>query len=132
MFDQQLNPRKFAKILNCAYSSIERYLAGKSYPTVEMTLRLADYFQCTTDFLLVIEPENYAKSFKPCPPFGERLLEICSEHKITRAELQRRTNIAESVMRYWVRGKTQPSIINVIKIAEVLDCSVDYILGREI
>ncbi|MDE6058890.1 MAG: helix-turn-helix domain-containing protein [Clostridia bacterium] len=132
IFDEGITPTELSKKLGSGNSNISHYIIGRFYPSLQMTLRLADYFQCTTDFLLGIESENYAKRFKPCPPFGTRLLELCKENNITRAELRRRTNIPESVMRYWVRGKTQPSIVNVVKIAEALDRSVDYILGREI
>ena len=33
-------------------------------------------------------------------------------------------------MGYWKNGKKKPNIDNIIKIANALDCSVDYVLGR--
>ena len=131
MFDAKKNTTQLSAELECGESTISRYATGKSFPTVEMTVRLADYFHCTCDYLLGIEEENHAQHFKSCPPFGERLLAVCEFYKISRYQLQKLTHISESVMRYWVRGKTQPSIVNVVKIAEKLNCTVDFVLGRE-
>ncbi len=32
----------------------------------------------------------------------------------------------------WSKGKTKPTIENIIKIAKTLNCSIDFILGRTI
>ena len=122
----------FSSEIGCSEATVSRYIQGKSYPTIYITVRMADYFKCSVDFLLGIKTDEFDKyEFKPCPPFGERLVEICEEKQISRYRLQQLTDIPESVMRYWVRGKTKPSLVNVIKIAENLKVSVDYLLGRE-
>jgi len=128
---ENLTSTELGKRLGCGNATISHYLSGRYLPTVEMTVKLADYFKCSTDYLLGLTEENYESDFKPCPPFGTRLLEVCNYYEITRAELRRRTGISESVMRYWVRGKTNPTIVNVVRIAEKLNCSVDFVLGRE-
>lgn len=123
----------FSLEIGCRGTTVSRYIQGKSYPTVNITVRMADYFKCSVDFLLGIKAEEFGEfEFKACPPFGERLLKICKEKGISRYKLQQMTDIPESVMRYWVRGKTKPSIINIVKIAEKLNVSVDFVLGREI
>ena len=123
---------QFGSEIGCSGTAVSRYIQGKSYPTVDIAVRMADYFKCSVDFLLGIKDEEFDNyEFKTCPPFGERLIEICKEKQISRYKLQQLTDIPESVMRYWVRGKTKPSLVNVVKIAEKLKISVDYLLGRE-
>lgn len=117
--------------LKCSDSTISHYLTGRYLPTLEMVIKLADYFKCTTDYLLGIKENNEAAEFNVCPPFGEHFLKICKEFKTSRYELQKQTHIAESAMRYWVKGKTTPSIVSVATIAKQLNCSVDYLIGRE-
>lgn len=119
------------QILHCGNSTLNHYLTGRHKPTVDMLVRVADYFNCTTDFLLGLEENSVAQSFNACPPFNERLNILCKEFSVSRYELQKRTKISESVMRYWARGKTKPSVDNLIKIANALECSVDFVLGRE-
>ena len=117
--------------LGLGNSTISHYRVETRMPKVSVLIRLADYFNCTVDFLLGIDDYNKATSFKVCPPFSQRILELCDEFKTTRYKLQKLTGISESVMRYWVRGKTEPSIYNIVRIADKLKCSVDFVLGRE-
>lgn len=131
IFDAGTNPTNLSLELGLANATISHYTTGRYLPTVEITIRLADYFHCTTDYLLGIDEENHAREFKTCPPFGKRLLAVCEHFKISRYKLRQLTGISETAMRYWIKGKTNPSIDNVAKIAEKLNCSVDFVLGRE-
>lgn len=131
--DKDITITQFSTEIGCSEPTISRYVQGKSLPTLNIAVQMANYFKCSIDYLLGIkdnEFDNYKS--KDCPPFGERLLELCTEKNISRYELQNLTNIPESVMRYWVRGKTKPSLINIVKIARKLELSVDYVLGREV
>lgn len=118
--------------LGCGEGTLSRYCSGNYTPSVDMLINLADYFKCSADFLLGLTEQYEAIEYKPCPPFSERLIFLCDHFHISRYRLQKLTDIPESVMRYWVRGKTKPSVANVLKIAVQLDCSVDFVLGREV
>ncbi len=131
LFDAKLNPPAFAKILGCGRATINRYLSGTKMPTVEMTVRMADYFQVSTDFLLGLEEENHAKFFCPYIPFRERLPQLCKKFNITKYQLQKKTKIPESAIYNWQAGRTNPTIESVVRIAEALQCTVDCVLGRE-
>jgi transcriptional regulator with XRE-family HTH domain len=132
LFEKELNAPALAKILGCGQNTINRYLSGNNTPSVNMLLRLADYFQCSSDFLLGLEAENYAHSFNPCPPFRERLPFLCRRFGRTKYALQKGTGIPESAIYNWQRGDSTPSLDNVVKIAEFFDCTVDFVLGREV
>ncbi len=131
IFDAGTNATNLSIELGLANATVNHYVTGRYLPTVEIAVRLADHFGCTTDYLLGIADENYAHTFKDCPPFGERLLAVCKYYNISRYKLRQMTGISETVMRYWVKGKTKPSIENVVKIADALNCTVDFVLGRE-
>ncbi len=131
IFDAETNATNLSIELGFANATINHYINGRYLPTVEITVKLADYFHCSTDYLLGIADENHAHIFKPCPPFGERLLYLCEYYHISRYKLRKMTGISETVMRYWVKGKTNFSLENVVKIANALNCSVDFVLGRE-
>ena len=117
--------------LECGESTLSRYTSGKALPTLEMTVRLADYFSVTCDYLLGLDENSVASRFKTCPPFSKRFEEVLKQFNVSRYKLTQMTGIAESVMRYWVQGKTVPSIANVVKIAQALGCTVDFLIGRE-
>ena len=125
------NLTEVSEELECGESTLSRYTSGKALPTLEMTIRLADYFSVTCDYLLGLDDDNAADKFKACPPFSKRFKEVLKYYKVSRYKLQQMTGIAESVMRYWVQGKTVPTITNIVKIAQALGCTVDFLLGRE-
>lgn len=130
MFDAKVNPPKLAELIGCSRMTINRYLSGKKLPTVDMAVRLADFFQCTTDYLLGLVETNYTTNFKPCPPFSEQLEFLLKYYGITRYRLMKMTHFSDSNLMYWAQGKTIPTIESILKLAEVLDCPVDFVLGR--
>lgn len=130
LFDANISSLALAKELHCGRATIYRYLQGNRIPTVDMVIRLADYFNCTTDFLLGLEEENYPQKFLQCPPFKERLAFLLEYFSITKYKLQKLSNVPESAIYNWQNGVFEPKIDNVIRIAKALDCSVDFVLGR--
>ena len=125
-----ITPSTLAKTLGCGKGTISRYQSGQKEPSLAMLLRMADYFQCSTDYLLGLETELYTRVFKPCPTFQERLPVFCKELKITKYQIEHKAKIAQSAMYKWQNGTSEPSVDSLIKIAEAFGCSVDFILGR--
>ena len=99
-------------------------------PSTEIVVRMADYFKCTTDFLIGEEKENYSHSFLPCPPFSERLPFLCAHFKTTKYRLHKDTGIAASLIDYWHNGKRKPNMGHIVQLSKYFSCSVDFILGR--
>lgn len=131
IFEKDLNEKQFAENVGICISCVSVYLQGKSMPTVASLVKIADYFNCSADFLLGREEENKSVKFKPCPPFPEQLLFLKSHFKCSAYQIYHNTNIAKSSYYEWLSGESQPLLDNIIKLAELFDCSVDFILGRE-
>ena len=70
MFERELNLTQLANEVGIEKATLSRYFRALMTPSVENLVKLADYFQCTTDYLLGRETENYPTVFKPCPPFS--------------------------------------------------------------
>ncbi len=130
LFETNISSLELAKQLNCGRATIYRYLQGNRIPSLDMVVRLADYFKCTIDFLLGLEDENHPHEFLPCPPFKERLAFLLKHFHITKYYLQKTSKVPESAIYNWQNGVFEPKIDNVIRIAKALDCSVDFVLGR--
>ena len=58
----------------------------------------------------------------------ERIRTLCKEKKITIAELERRSGISNGQIRKW--DNTTPGSDKLMAIADYLDVSTDYLLGR--
>ena len=130
MFEANLNGRTLAPLLGCGENTIYRYLEGTRVPTVAMVIQLADFFNCTTDFLLGLESENYTTHFEKCPPFKDRFPVLLDQCGITQYRLEKITRISHSAMVYWKNGVKEPTIDSIIRLAEKLEKTVDFVLGR--
>lgn len=130
MIERNLNAPALAKILGCQRSTINRYLNGNVIPALDISIKMANYFGCTMENLLGIDLENHINEFLPCPPFKGRIDFLCKHFGISRYELCKRLDISESVAYYWSKGKTKPTLENIVEIAKCFDCSIDFVIGR--
>lgn len=60
---------------------------------------------------------------------AERLKELLDEEKITVNRLATDLKISNSVVYYWVQGKTTPNADYIIALVEYFNVSSDYLLG---
>lgn len=62
--------------------------------------------------------------------FTDIFVEILQEKGVTPYQVAKNTGISQGLMGEYKKGIKMPTISNLIKIADYLDCSVDYLLGR--
>ena len=62
--------------------------------------------------------------------FKDRFVQILQEKKISSYKLTKDTGISNGLISDWKKGKRTPASENLIKLADYLDLSVDYLLGR--
>ena len=62
--------------------------------------------------------------------FAERLKELRKQAHLTQVELAKRLGIGQSSYADWERGKKNPTQENLIRLAQILDVSVDYLVGN--
>lgn len=131
MFDAKLKAPAFAKILGCGSNTVTRYIAKSNFPTVEMAVKIADYFKCSLNYLFGLSDNDYEKIFKVCPPFSERLPELLKHFNSNKATLEKGARLPQSAIYSWQNGKTSPDIVSVWKMSDYFKCSMDFIIGRE-
>lgn len=62
--------------------------------------------------------------------FTNRLNQLLVDKQITAYKVAKSTGISQGLMNEYKNGVKFPTIQNLIKIADYLGCSVDYLLGR--
>ncbi|PZL72168.1 XRE family transcriptional regulator [Enterococcus plantarum] len=62
--------------------------------------------------------------------FNERLLKMRKNAELTQEELAKRINVSKQSVGSWERGRTEPSIETITELANVLNTTTDYLLGR--
>lgn len=131
--DSGLTADKLSKAINQHVDDIYHWKSGKGkfMPSVANLIKLADYFVCSVDFLLGLEEENYLTDIKPRPPFTEWFRTAVESKGFTLYSLGEKTQMGTKHYYRWIKGESEPSIDSLVRIASVLDCSIDYLLGRD-
>ena len=129
--DSQLSLKTLAQKINISASCLTYYSKGERVPTIESHVKIADYFNCSTDYLLGREEDNRSLTFEPCPPFCERLAFLKKHFGCTAYQIYHNSKISKSGYYEWLRGEHVPSLDNIVNLADAFGCRVDFVLGRE-
>ena len=130
MFERELNATQLATAIGIDPTNIMRYLRCVRTPSVENLVKLADYFGCTTDFLLGREPENYPTTFYPLPPFSEQLKVLKEHFNCPWWQIYKTAHITSYRFYEWKNGTFSPKLDNIILLADGFGCTVDFVIGR--
>lgn len=63
--------------------------------------------------------------------FGETLKEMLNERNLTAKDFAKSINVSAPTITRYIRGERMPDINILILIADALNCSTDFLLGRE-
>ena len=127
--EKGLSLRKIASLSNVSATQYGKYLKG-AYPTIEVAVRISDFFCCSLDYLFGINDNNvYSNTNYDLSKFIPRYLKLLKENDITHWKFAKENDLSESCLRHWKYGET-PKIESLIKIATSLSSSIDYLIGR--
>lgn len=130
MFERGLNITQLAKETGINAVTIGRYLHAVYTPALENLVKLANYFHCSTDFLLGREQATASASFSPCPPFKDQLVVLKEHFQCSWRQFYKTAHISSSRFYEWKNGRRTPTLDCVILLADGFGCTVDFIIGR--
>lgn len=70
------------------------------------------------------------KKIETRSPFGQIFKAERKRAKKSQADVAKTVGLSQPAIGWWERGKTEPSLDVLVKVADLLDCSTDYLLGR--
>ena len=132
MFENYLTISDLSKELSMDYKKLSNYIKGKFNPNLKSAISLANYFNCSLDYLAGLS--NYRKIAKYSEPdflFYDRYKKLLEERKVSHYKLCKDLKININNLRTWRRGLL-PTFSNLIKISEYLSVSIDDLIGREV
>ena len=129
--DNDITGEELAEAVNIPAATISRYRNGVHAPTIDYLIKIADYFNCSVDYLLGLEEENTALTFKKRPPLKEQIALLPKQFNKSYYAFCREAKIPESGFYDWKNGNKTPTVQSIVKIAKYFDRRVDFILGRE-
>ena len=105
MEEADISGRRLSEKVNLEHSEISKFLRGDRVPSTPSLVKLADYFNCTTDYLLGLDDILDDRKFKQRPPFNEQLSFLLKYFKTSKYRLEKETKIAELTVNNWHKGK---------------------------
>ncbi len=131
--DSGMTLRKLAEESEVSAMQYSRYLRG-SIPTINITLKIAKYFNCSLDYLFGLDENKNHKKFNSynydISKFIENYEKLLKTNKITHYKFAQSQEFNESIIRHWKSGKT-PRLDVVYIIAKNLGGSIDELIGRK-
>jgi len=112
-------------------STIRLWITGSRNPSLQNAVKLADYFRCPLNFLFG-RSDDEKLDFTPQPvlPFYERFVAILKERGKSWYKVSKDTKISKSNIQDWRDGR-EPLMPILIDIANYLDITLDYLVGRD-
>lgn len=129
--DKNLSITALAKQLKVSRVTVSQISNGAHLPSTEMLIALADYFNCSADYLLGFTDYTEYKSFKKPIPFADVLKKCLKESNLTEYRLQADLKLSRSLTYRWLNGRAVPTVDSLVKLKSYFGVSVDYLLGRE-
>ncbi len=131
MDEAGINTSALSAKIGIEQSAISRFIKAERLPSATSLVKLADFFLCTTDYLLGLSDILNETLFKQRPPFNEQLSFLLKYFHVTKYRLEKDTNLSEETVRRWYKGQNEPTVESLVRLAKYFHCSVDFILGRE-
>lgn len=130
MIEKGVNTVSLASALGVSDETVRRWKNGQRDILLSQLVKLADYFQCSLDFLAGRSDAVLDYPVKEMPPFYDSLRAVMAEKGITRYKLVKDLPIYDGYFTNWKKGKS-PNILTLILLADYLDVSIDYLVGRD-
>lgn len=88
--------------------------------------RVGSYDESENHARYIFRDRNSISNEEYIKEFGRRLSKLIW-YKTTQVELAKATGITQCMISNYVTGKSAPSLINIIKLANALDCPTDFL-----
>ena len=126
---------KVAIYIGVARATYTNYENGNKKPPYEQLIKLSEFFNVSTDYLLCItDTKNvYCKlnTTQYTLEFGERIKELRNARKTTQKEMADILGIDRSTYNGYETNKTKPSYEILLKLADYFNVSIDLLTGRD-
>lgn len=127
---RDLSPKQIAEAISLSVKTIYSWMNNTNYPTLSNIIALSDYFRVPLDFLAGRSDKTEPFYSMPCPPFPQRLRHVMKEKGISTYFMRKNTRFGAGCFSKWDDG-ADPLLPTLIELGNILECSIDYLVGRE-
>ena len=130
MKEHNLTASALGEKLGTHRTNITRYLQGKRLPSYSLFIKIVEYFNVSADVLLGRLDYCDIQKFQPVQPFGAMLHKVLDETHTSQYELQKNLHFSSATTHAWLNNIRIPSVKHLEQLADYMDVTVDYLLGR--
>ncbi len=128
-----ITAKELGHIINVAESTISLYENGKRAPDYVTLLKIANYFDVSTDYLLDRDEGKNGQD-QPSASFaklGQVIKELRQKRGLTLNDMAEDLEISQRTLYDIEQVRAQPTLTMAKHLAEYFDVSIDHLLGRE-
>lgn len=130
MQESEILSEQLSKEIGISGSIIRRWCKNDPNLLLGNMLKVADFFQCSLDFLAGRTETQLDFVPKPCPPFNKRFRYVLEKCDVSTYELRNHTKIKGLHIHKWDNG-SDPKLSSLLEIANYLNVTLDYLVGRD-
>jgi len=132
MEDNKIKPETLKDYLKFANNNfVYDWKNGKTMPTLTTANEIANFFNCSLDYLAGRTDDFKTVKAQSLKPFGENLRKAIDNSKFSQNKIIRELNVSTHSIVSWLNNKTIPNFSSVIKLADYLNISIDELVGRD-
>lgn len=132
MDEKPVDAKSLTKYLELSDASIiYRWLKGELGLLLPTAVKVAEYFNCSLDYLFGRSDDYGIGNYRQCPSFDIQFRKVIDEQEVSQYRLVKDKVIYGGNIDSWLNKKQVPHIETIIKLADYLKISLDYLVGRE-
>lgn len=130
-----MTQEEFGRTFGIVKSTVSLYESGKSCPNDQIKIKICEYFNVPLDFLIGISnvstfnADGFNKGMISDGRCRSAFLDLIQIKKLTTDKISQETGIEKAVLDNWFIREV-PSLQHLVLVADYLQTSVDYLLGR--
>ena len=133
MKQENLTTTDIKRLVGISTAQMGRYMSGYYEPSLINAIKLSSYFNYSLDFLVGLDniPNRFGIFKNPdYEKFITRYYELLKQNKTNHNRVSRLTKFNRNNLIYWQKNKSIPTLDILCKLAEHLNTSVEYLIGR--
>ena len=127
--NEEISLNAFSIRVGVSGNALVNWTKMKYFPTIEYSIKIANYFNCSLDYLFGLSEFQNNDIESPNASFLETLNSLLRDHHMTLYSLSKVTGITQSSMSKWRNGNI-PKTETIITLAKYFNVSMDYLVGR--
>ena len=129
MFDKGMSAEQLAHAVGVSRTTAYRWTSELSQIRYSNLIKVADYFECLIEYLIGRSEDDTKIIPKPYPDFVEQVRKIMREQNISTYKFEKISKFKYSYLVAWKQH--EPTLQTLIDLADILGCSIDYLIGRD-